>query len=60
MFITKPVPGYNVRVLDSEGKELPKGEEGSLAIKLPRPPGCLPSLWQDDKRFLEYIIEPGC
>jgi propionyl-CoA synthetase len=60
MFITKPVPGYNVRVLDSEGNELPKGEEGSLAIKLSLPTGCLPTLWQDDKRFLEYIIEPGC
>ena len=57
---TKPVPGYNVQILDSDGNQLPNGEEGSVVIKLPLPPGCLPTLWQDDKRYLEYVTErPG-
>ncbi|PKN35866.1 MAG: propionyl-CoA synthetase [Deltaproteobacteria bacterium HGW-Deltaproteobacteria-19] len=57
---TKAVPGYNVQILDSEGNELPRGEEGAVVIKLPLPPGCLPTLWQDDGRFLEYVTErPG-
>ncbi len=57
---TKAVPGYNVQILDSEGNELPGGEEGAVVIKLPLPPGCLPTLWQDDGRFLEYVTErPG-
>lgn len=57
---TKPVPGYNVQILDSEGDRLPDGEEGSVVIKLPLPPGCLPTLWQDDTRYLEYVTErPG-
>ena len=57
---TKPVPGYNVQILDADGNRLPNGEEGSVVIKLPLPPGCLPTLWQDDKRYLEYVTErPG-
>jgi propionyl-CoA synthetase len=56
----KPVPGYNVQILDADGNRLPNGEEGSVVIKLPLPPGCLPTLWQDDKRYLEYVTErPG-
>ena len=57
---TKPVPGYNIQILDSDGNQLPNGEEGAVVIKLPLPPGCLPTLWQDDKRYLEYVTErPG-
>jgi len=57
---TKPVPGYNVQILNNEGNPVPAGEEGAVMIKLPLPPGCLPTLWQDDKRFLEYVTEiPG-
>ncbi|MBN1829881.1 MAG: propionyl-CoA synthetase [Deltaproteobacteria bacterium] len=57
---TKPVPGYNVMIVDASGKELPRGEEGYVVIKLPLPPGCLPTLWNDDKRYLEYVEEiPG-
>ncbi len=57
---TKPVPGYNVQILDADGNQLPNGEEGSVVIKLPLPPGCLPTLWQDDKRYLDYVTErPG-
>ena len=44
-------PGYNIKVLDSAGIELPKGEEGNIAIKLPLPPACLSTIWQDDDRF---------
>ncbi len=57
---TKPVPGYNVQIQDMDGKILPNGEEGAVVIKLPLPPGCLPTLWKDDKRYLEYVTErPG-
>ncbi len=57
---TKAVPGYNVQIVDSEGKKIPTGEDGIIAIKLPLPPGCLPTLWKDDKRYLEYVTEiPG-
>lgn len=57
---TKPVPGYNVQIQDLEGNALPNGEEGAVFIKLPLPPGCLPTLWKDDKRYLEYVTErPG-
>ncbi len=54
---TKPVPGYNVQIQDLDGKTLPNGEEGAVVIKLPLPPGCLPTLWKDDKRYLEYVTE---
>lgn len=57
---TKPVPGYDVQILDADGNRMPDGEEGSVVIRLPLPPGCLPTLWQDDKRYLEYVTErPG-
>jgi len=57
---TKPVPGYNVQIQNLDGKTLPNGEEGAVVIQLPLPPGCLPTLWQDDKRYLEYVTErPG-
>ncbi len=57
---TKAVPGYNVQIVDSEGNTLPTGKDGIVAIKLPLPPGCLPTLWNDDKRYLEYVTEiPG-
>jgi len=57
---TRAVPGYNVMIVDPEGRELPRGEEGYVVVKLPLPPGCLPTLWKDDERFLEYVEEiPG-
>ncbi|MBN1103210.1 MAG: AMP-binding protein, partial [Deltaproteobacteria bacterium] len=52
---TKPVPGYDVQIVDEAGKEIPKGAEGIVAIKLPLPPGCLTTLWQNDERFLDYV-----
>jgi propionyl-CoA synthetase len=57
----KPSPGYDVAALDEAGHRLPLGESGTLAIKLPLPPGCLPTLWQADDRFRESYLEtfPG-
>ena len=49
-------PGYNIKVLDSLGNEVPKGEEGNIAIKLPLPPGCLTTIWKDPNRFTEGYL----
>ena len=48
---TVPVPGYDVQILDSQGQQAPAGAEGAVCIKLPLPPGTLPTLWQDDARY---------
>src|SRR5262245_41958862 len=53
---TKPVPGYRVEILDENGRPLPPEKEGAVAIKLPLPPGSLPTLWQDDERFEEVYL----
>jgi propionyl-CoA synthetase len=45
------MPGYVLETLDESGKALKPGVMGTLAIKLPLPPACLPTLWQDDERF---------
>jgi propionyl-CoA synthetase len=44
---TKPMPGYDVRVVDEQGNDAPKGEQGAIVIRLPLPPGCLPGLYED-------------
>jgi len=46
---TKPVPGYDVRVLDDDNREMPAGQVGSIAIRLPLPPSGLPTLWNNDE-----------
>jgi propionyl-CoA synthetase len=46
-----PVPGYDVRVLRADGHEAPAGEDGSIVIRLPLPPGGLTTIWEDDARF---------
>ena len=58
---TVPMPGYDVRVVDAQCNEMPAGAMGSIVIKLPLPPACLPTLWQADERFKEsYLAEfPG-
>jgi len=58
---TKAVPGYDVRILDENGAEEPAGEIGRIMIKLPLPPGCLPTLWQNDERYVESYLsaQPG-
>ncbi len=55
------VPGYQVDVLNTDGEEISAGEIGSIMIKLPMPPGCLPTLWNDDERFISSYLSthPG-
>jgi propionyl-CoA synthetase len=53
---TKPVPGYDVRVLGNGGKELPAGQIGSIVVKLPLPPGCLPTLWNNDEGYRKAYL----
>ncbi|HSW28581.1 MAG TPA: propionyl-CoA synthetase [Longimicrobiales bacterium] len=54
---TCAVPGYDVRVVDHDGKEQPAGEIGTIVIRLPMPPGCLPTLWQNDEAFVRSYLE---
>ena len=58
---TRPVPGYDVRVLDDDGNAVPTGETGHITLKLPLPPGCLKTLWQNDAGFASAYLErfPG-
>ena len=58
---TVPMPGYDVRIVDEQTKEVATGKMGSIVVKLPLPPSCLPTLWQQDDRFREgYLTEfPG-
>jgi propionyl-CoA synthetase len=55
------MPGYDVRVLRPEGMECEPGEEGSICVKLPLPPGTLPTLWGDDDRYVASYLSafPG-
>jgi len=58
---TVPMPGYQLDVLDEKGQPLAAGATGTLAIKLPLPPSCLPTLWNNDARFRKsYLADfPG-
>lgn len=58
---TVPMPGYDVQIVDEAAKPVPNGQMGSIVIKLPLPPGCLPTLWQNDKRMKESYLDdfPG-
>ncbi len=58
---TFPMPGYNVQVLDEVGEICKPGETGNIVINLPLPPGCLPTLWNDDERFKQSYLSqyPG-
>ena len=53
---TVPVPGYDIRVLDDAGRELPRGETGNIVVKLPLPPGTLPTLWGNRQRFFDTYL----
>ncbi len=57
----KPVTGYQFEIIDDAGNLMPRGKEGSLVIKYPLPPGCLPNLWNDVDRFKESYLDfvPG-
>jgi propionyl-CoA synthetase len=58
---TVPMPGYDVQVLDDAGHPVPAGTLGNVVVKLPLPPGCLPTLWQAPERFHKAYLEefPG-
>jgi propionyl-CoA synthetase len=58
---TVPVPGWDVRVLDPRGEPAPVDVDGALVIKLPLPPGALPTLWRDDERYVSSYLSryPG-
>ena len=57
----RAVPSWDIQVLDTAGHPVPAGEIGAIVVKLPMPPGCLPTLWNNDDRFVEsYMAEyPG-
>ena len=56
-----PLPGYDVRILAEDGSVLPSGQLGAVAIKLPLPPGTLPTLWNAEARYRKAYLEtfPG-
>jgi len=56
------VPGYDVRILGPGGTEARPGQAGDIVIRLPLPPGCLPTLWHDDERYVASYLSahPGC
>ena len=58
---TVPMPGFDLQVLDENAQPVPPGETGTLAVKLPLPPCCLPTLWNASERFRNsYLTElPG-
>jgi len=58
---TRATPGWDLRVVDSSGDQLPPGEIGALVVKLPMPPGSSPTLWNADQRFYETYLSafPG-
>ncbi|MEM7440416.1 MAG: AMP-binding protein, partial [Pseudomonadota bacterium] len=58
---TVAMPGWDIRILNDEGEELPNGELGSIVAKLPMPPGCFPTLWNAEERFKSNYLDafPG-
>jgi len=53
---TKAVPGYTVAILDDDGNNVPPNKDGAVVIRLPLPPGTLPTLWQDDARYISTYL----
>jgi propionyl-CoA synthetase len=58
---TVAMPGYDIQVLDEGGHEVPRGKLGAICVKLPLPPSCLPTLWNNDERFRKSYLShfPG-
>ena len=58
---TKAVPGYRIEVLDDTGKPVRPGHIGRIMLRLPLPPGCLPTLWGNEERFYQSYLaaQPG-
>lgn len=59
--VCKPMPGYDVQILDENGQQLGQGEEGDVVVRLPLPPGCFPTVWGDHQRFRDSYLSqyPG-
>ncbi|UTW13847.1 propionyl-CoA synthetase [Marinobacterium rhizophilum] len=57
----KAIPGYDIRVLDSDGGEVPAGESGNICVRLPMPPGVTWSIWNQPERFTQAYLSlfPG-
>jgi propionyl-CoA synthetase len=55
---TKPTPGFKVEILDPAGQQVEAGEQGSVVIKRPLPPSCLPTVWGNHSRFEESYLNP--
>lgn len=53
----RAVPGFDIKILNEEGQELPANKEGYIAIKLPLPPGCLTGIWNDEERFRKSYLQ---
>jgi propionyl-CoA synthetase len=53
---TKPLPGWNVQVLDESGTQIPDGDIGTIVVKLPLPPGTLPTLWNNDDGYVDSYL----
>ncbi|MGW4871799.1 propionyl-CoA synthetase [Streptomyces chartreusis] len=53
---TRPLPGWDVRVLDPAGQPVEVGVDGAIVVKLPLPPGSLPTLWNDDDRYVASYL----
>ncbi|MFT3929659.1 MAG: propionyl-CoA synthetase [Spongiibacteraceae bacterium] len=58
---TKPVPGFDVRILDDNGNQCAPNEQGNIVVKLPLPPSCLPTVWNNHERFVAGYLQrfPG-
>ena len=58
---SKPVPGFQVEILDSESNPLGPNQEGAVGVRLPLPPGCLPTLWEQPERYIQSYLSayPG-
>ena len=54
----RAVPGYDVRVLDEAGDDVPAGEIGAICLRLPLPPGCTPTLWNGRDRWIATYLAP--
>lgn len=53
---TRAVPGFEVSVVDDDGQKTPTGHVGNVVIRLPLPPGCLPTLWNNDDGFVKSYL----
>jgi propionyl-CoA synthetase len=53
---TRPLPGWDIQVLDIDGRPVPAGQDGAIVAKLPLPPGAFPTLWNDDERFVKSYM----